>query len=83
MAFVRDLFERLRHSGVDPRGSATLSEAVSELWQHEEESKERERLEQARPRFSITKRAQPKAASSDEAPPAEGEATRRWVPRSF
>lgn len=87
MAFVRDLFERIRHPGVHPRGPAlTLSDHVEELERQDESRREQSRRQHARrkpqPRKRETPEPMPKAAP-DTNPVAEGEAGRRWVPRSF
>jgi hypothetical protein len=91
MAFVRDLIERLRHPGVHTRGHAlTLSDHVEELRERQEPShREQSRRRQARPKPRQSKRqrskretATPAPASADPSAAAEGEAGRRWVPRS-
>lgn len=92
MAFVRNLLERLRHPGMGPRGPrSTLSGHVEELWVREEQShrrqsqREQTRLKQeARPRSERSTRKEPKPETVPPGPGilVEGEAGRRWVPRS-
>jgi hypothetical protein len=90
MAFVRDLLERLRHPGVRPRDPAhTLSGRIDELWEQEAQSHRRQRgqsrEEPGWPKLHRSKRKTPKrepAPSQDAGLVVEGEAGRRWVPRS-
>jgi hypothetical protein len=90
MAFVRALLERLRHPGVQSRGPAlTLSGHVDELLEREQQSHRRQsqREQPARQRELPKLQRRTRGTPEPEPPPGpgvvvEGEAGRRWVPRS-